>query len=101
MPSSILLWTMTSTNGPEYLGYPFLGLFCPRTATESESARCVYRVMHGMCMATIEDIINRVAGTAVGETAIISHPLPTPSARFLIGMERECQQNDSLAAGLG
>ena len=34
---------------------------------------------------------------AVGETIILLHPL-LPSVGVSIGMDRECQQNDSLAA---
>ena len=35
---------------------------------------------------------------AVGETVILLHP-PRPLVGVSIGMERECQQNDSLADG--
>ena len=37
-------------------------------------------------------------GIVVGETVILLHP-PLPVAGVSIGMERECQQNDSIANG--
>ena len=40
----------------------------------------------------------RGAALAVGETVILPHP-PRPLVGVSIGMERECQQNDSLADG--
>ena len=38
------------------------------------------------------------ASVAVGKTAILLHP-PLPLVGVSIGMERRCQQNDSLADG--
>ena len=44
------------------------------------------------------DLIEGVRHLAVGETVILLHP-PLPLAGVSIAMERERQQNDSLADG--
>ena len=81
-----------------------LSLLSPSDACEQYNIRCSVTTTHGVSVRlTVLSAASMctccaLPGLAAGETVILLHP-PLPSAGVTIGMERGCQQNNSLADG--